>query len=69
MNGVVRQRASLGSMLRPPAVALAEIARWTPLEPGDVIFLGTPAGVAPIQRGDVLEVRATMLGALRCRLA
>ena len=69
VNGAVRQSARLGQMLRTPAQALAEIARWTPLEPGDVVFLGTPAGVAPIQRGDLLEVRASGLGSLRCSLA
>jgi 2-keto-4-pentenoate hydratase/2-oxohepta-3-ene-1,7-dioic acid hydratase in catechol pathway len=69
VNGEVRQRASLGEMLRPPGVALAEIAHWTPLEPGDVLFLGTPAGVAAINRGDRLEARATELGTLRCRIA
>ncbi len=69
VNGKVRQRASLGEMLRPPGVALAEIAHWTPMEPGDVLFLGTPAGVAPISRGDHLEARATELGTLRCRIA
>lgn len=69
VNDEVRQKASLGAMLRPPGVAVAEIARWTPLEPGDVLFLGTPAGVAPIGRGDRLEARATMLGALRCQIA
>jgi fumarylpyruvate hydrolase len=69
VNDEVRQKASLGAMLRPPGVAVAEIARWTPLEPGDVLFLGTPAGVAPIGRGDRLEARATMLGTLRCQIA
>lgn len=69
VNGEVRQSARLASMLRSPGQALAEIARWTPLEPGDLVFLGTPAGVAPIARGDVLEVRATGLGRLRCTIA
>lgn len=69
VNGELRQSAPLGKMLRTPAQALAEIARWTPLEPGDVVFLGTPAGVAPIARGDVLEVRGSGLGCLRCTLA
>lgn len=68
VNGELRQSAPLGRMLRGPGQALAEIARWTPLEPGDVVFLGTPAGVAPITRGDALEVRATGLGSLRCRV-
>lgn len=69
VNGAIRQSAALGQMLRTPGQALAEIARWTPLEPGDVVFLGTPSGVAPIVRGDALEVRGSGLGVLRCAIA
>lgn len=69
VNGERRQLGSLGELLRPPGAALAEIARWTPLEPGDILFLGTPAGVAAIAPGDQLEARGTCLGILRCSIA
>jgi len=69
VNGERRQNGSLGELLRTPGAALAEIARWTPLEAGDLLFLGTPAGVAPIVPGDKLEARATCLGILRCSIA
>ncbi|MFQ5749709.1 MAG: fumarylacetoacetate hydrolase family protein [Planctomycetota bacterium] len=65
VNGEVRQEAPLADLIWPPARALAEICRWTPLEPGDILFLGTPAGVAPIRAGDRLEVEAEGLGRLR----
>lgn len=68
VNGERRQSGSLGDLLRTPGAALAEIARWTPLEPGDLLFLGTPAGVAPVVPGDQLEARATCLGILRCSI-
>ena len=58
------QEAGLGDMLWKPAPALAEISRWTPLEPGDVVYLGTPAGVAPIGAGDLLRVEVAGIGAL-----
>lgn len=57
VNGEVRQQASLADMLWPPAQALVELSRWLPLYPGDVVFLGTPAGVGAVEPGDVLEVR------------
>ncbi len=57
VNGEVRQQASLADMLWPPAQALVELSKWLPLYPGDVVFLGTPAGVGAVEPGDVLEVR------------
>lgn len=57
VNGEVRQQASLADMLWPPAQALVELSRWLPLYPGDVVFLGTPAGVGAVEPGDVLEVQ------------
>jgi 5-oxopent-3-ene-1,2,5-tricarboxylate decarboxylase/2-hydroxyhepta-2,4-diene-1,7-dioate isomerase len=34
------------------------------LEPGDIIFTGTPAGVSPLKPGDVVEVEIEGLGKL-----
>jgi len=64
VNGEVRQEASLADQIWSPARALAEISRWTPLQPGDILFLGTPAGVGPIRAGDRLVVEADGLGRL-----
>ena len=38
------------------------------LEPGDVIMTGTPAGVAPIVAGDVVEVEVEGVGVLENRV-
>ena len=35
------------------------------LEPGDVIATGTPAGVGPLQPGDVVEIDIENIGRLR----
>jgi 2-keto-4-pentenoate hydratase/2-oxohepta-3-ene-1,7-dioic acid hydratase in catechol pathway len=35
------------------------------LEPGDLIATGTPAGVGPLQAGDVCEVSVEGVGTLR----
>ncbi len=64
VNDELRQEAPLRDFLWPPAAALAEISRWCPLLPGDLVFLGTPAGVAPIHPGDRLVVEAGPLGRL-----
>lgn len=52
----LRQEADLADMLYRPARALAELSRWLPLRAGDAVYLGTPAGVAPLQHGDVARV-------------
>jgi 2-keto-4-pentenoate hydratase/2-oxohepta-3-ene-1,7-dioic acid hydratase in catechol pathway len=44
------------------------ISRVMTLEPGDVIATGTPAGVAPIRVGDVVEVEVEGVGVLRNRV-
>jgi 2-keto-4-pentenoate hydratase/2-oxohepta-3-ene-1,7-dioic acid hydratase in catechol pathway len=53
VNGATRQSGETGSMIRPVPVVLAEIDRWFGLEPGDLVFTGTPEGVAPLRPGDV----------------
>lgn len=64
VNGEVRQEASLADLIWSPTRALQEMSRWTPLCAGDIVYLGTPAGVAPIYPGDQLVVEADGLGRL-----
>lgn len=64
VNDVVRQKTNLADMIWKPERALVELSRWTPLRAGDIVFLGTPAGVAPIHEGDELVVEADGLGKL-----
>jgi 2-keto-4-pentenoate hydratase/2-oxohepta-3-ene-1,7-dioic acid hydratase in catechol pathway len=54
---------------------ISYVSDFTPLEPGDVIATGTPAGVGhrrtpPVwmKAGDVLEVEITSIGTLRSRI-
>ena len=41
------------------------ISEIMPLEPGDVIATGTPPGVGPMNRGDVVEAKIEGIGTLR----
>ena len=34
---------------------LSHVSNYFTLEPGDLVFTGTPAGVGPVEPGDVLE--------------
>jgi fumarylpyruvate hydrolase len=54
VNGERRQHARSSQLLWGPARLIAELSQWWELRPGDLIYSGTPAGVAPVQPGDVL---------------
>lgn len=56
VNGEERQRACSTEMVFPIASVLAYISRIMSLEPGDLVLTGTPAGVGPLQDGDVVEI-------------
>lgn len=47
---------------------VADLARLTTLEPGDIILTGTPANSRPMQPGDVIEVEITNIGRLSNRV-
>lgn len=52
VNGVVRQQVDVSDMLLKVGATLAALSRFYELRSGDLLFTGTPAGVAALQRGD-----------------
>lgn len=54
-NGVTVQKDSTANMLFTVAELIAYVSKYITLEPGDLLFTGTPAGIGPIVEGDVLE--------------
>ena len=65
VNGEVRQDGNTALMIYSLGRILAHITQCMTLEPGDVVLTGTPAGVGPVQPGDVIEVEVEGLGLLR----
>lgn len=65
VNGERRQSGNTSDLLFPVPELIAYISSIMTLEPGDVIATGTPAGVAPIVPGDVVEVEVEGVGCLR----
>ena len=55
VNGDVRQTGDLAQMIWNSAEIISQLSRQYRLEPGDLIYTGTPAGVGPIQPGDVVK--------------
>jgi len=52
VNGELRQQASLSDMIFGVAEVLQHLARLYALRAGDLVFMGTPSGVAALQPGD-----------------
>ena len=67
-NGELRQSARTSQMIYSPAQIVAFASESMTLLPGDVIFTGTPSGVAPIRAGDELEARIGDWPALQNRV-
>jgi 2-keto-4-pentenoate hydratase/2-oxohepta-3-ene-1,7-dioic acid hydratase in catechol pathway len=61
VNGDVRQHGSLRDMVWNVPEILHELSKLYALRAGDLVFMGTPAGVAPLRPGDRFRAR---LGAI-----
>jgi len=64
VNGQMRQLGSTRDMVFSVGVLIAYISSVMTLEPGDLVFTGTPSGVGPLKAGDKVEVEVDGLGLL-----
>lgn len=64
LNGVVVQECDTSDLLFGVDALVAYLSRAITLMPGDLIMTGTPAGIGPIQPGDVFEVDIEGIGVL-----
>ena len=69
VNGEVRQSSRTSEMVFSPAFLVSYVSRMMTLLPGDLILTGTPAGIAPLAAGDVVEVEIEKIGILKNRVA
>lgn len=65
VNGQMRQMASTRDMVFNVGVLIAYISSVMTLDPGDLIFTGTPAGVGELKHGDEVLVEIEGLGVLK----
>jgi len=68
VNGVTGQDGDLAQMIWSTPEVIAHLSRLFTLAPGDLIFTGTPAGVGPVERGDVLNGQIEGVGDLQVRV-
>jgi fumarylpyruvate hydrolase len=57
INGAPRQEAAISDCLFSVLELIESLEKWAPLEAGDLLFCGTPAGVGAMADGDRVEAR------------
>ncbi|MEE8337742.1 MAG: fumarylacetoacetate hydrolase family protein [Dehalococcoidia bacterium] len=65
LNGEIVQQATTDELVHSIRKCVAAISRAITLEPGDLIFTGTPGTTAQLHDGDVFEVEVGGVGVLR----
>ena len=69
VNGEVRQEADIKDMTWGVDEVIAELSTYYKLEPGDLVFTGTPAGVSALVRGDKVDCAIDGLESLEFSIA
>jgi fumarylpyruvate hydrolase len=68
VDGVDRQRSNTDKLIWSVAETIADLSRYFRLEPGDLIYTGTPEGVGPVTRGQLMEGGVDGVGTLSVRM-
>jgi fumarylpyruvate hydrolase len=68
VNGVQKQAGDLSELIWNVAETIETLSKAWTLQPGDLIFTGTPAGVGAVVSGDLLEGSIAGLGTLKVRM-
>ena len=69
VNGEIRQQSVIGKLIWSMPEIVEHLSKAWMLQPGDLIFTGTPEGVAAVVPGDLLEASVEGVGSLRLKIA
>lgn len=74
VNGVIRQASGTENMIHSVETLISYISQFFTLERGDIIYTGTPEGVAQVRSGDALDAvlfaeSGSMLASLSVQVA
>ncbi|CAN7233675.1 fumarylacetoacetate hydrolase family protein [Acidovorax sp. LjRoot38] len=64
VNGTVRQKSDLSKLIWNIPELIADLSKFYHLQPGDLIFTGTPEGVGPVLAGDRIEGHIEGVGSI-----
>ncbi|MCS6874587.1 MAG: fumarylacetoacetate hydrolase family protein [Pyrinomonadaceae bacterium] len=65
VNGKIKQKAHTSQMIFPVEFLIRYISNYMTLMPFDIIATGTPAGVSPLNPGDICEIEIENIGILK----
>jgi len=69
VNGTVKQQSDLADMIWSVPEIVANLSQFYHLQPGDLIYTGTPEGVGAVQAGDLITGEIEGLDALSLKVA
>ncbi|MBN2241715.1 MAG: fumarylacetoacetate hydrolase family protein [Acidobacteria bacterium] len=64
LNGTVVQQGRFAELLFDPPAIVSHISRYITLQPGDVVYTGTPGNTAALRHGDTVTVEIEGIGVL-----
>jgi len=62
VNGVTKQKSDIDKLIWNIPELIADLSKFYHLQPGDLIFTGTPEGVGPVIAGDRIDGRVAGVG-------
>jgi 2-keto-4-pentenoate hydratase/2-oxohepta-3-ene-1,7-dioic acid hydratase in catechol pathway len=65
INGEVVQKQYTSDLIFDVPAVLSWISGWVTLQPGDIVYTGTPGNTRKMSPGDVIEVELDHVGVLR----
>lgn len=68
VNGELRQEGDLNQLIWKVPEMISYLSEYFELAAGDVIMSGTPSGVGPVVKGDVMEIAVEGLGSLSVKV-
>ncbi len=68
VNGQMRQDSDIGKLIWNIDETIEHLSKYFELQPGDLIFTGTPEGVAAVNPGDVMEGGVDRVGTFKVQV-
>jgi fumarylpyruvate hydrolase len=68
VNGKLKQQGDLADLIWSVPETIAHLSKYFELVPGDLIFTGTPEGVGPVVKGDLVTGGIDAIGELSIRI-
>ncbi|MES2905966.1 MAG: fumarylacetoacetate hydrolase family protein [Pseudomonadota bacterium] len=69
VDGEIRQNGNLSDMIWSIAEQIAHLSQYFTLQPGDIIFTGTPEGVGPVTAGQKISAKIEGIGEINLTLS